>query len=60
MERKRLCVRVMEACEMLSMSRTTLFNSDIPYVKINRLRLYRIEDLEAYLEAHLQCREERA
>ena len=60
MERKRLCVRVNEACEMLCMSRTTLFNSDIPYVKINRIRLYRIEDLEAYLEAHLQRKEERA
>lgn len=45
---------------MLSMSRTTLFNSDIPYVKINKLRLYRIEDLEAYLEAHLQQKEKQA
>ena len=53
MERKRLCVRVKEACELLSMSRTSLFKSDIPYVKINSLRLYRIEDLEAYLEAHI-------
>lgn len=60
MERKRLCVRVLEACEMLSMGRTTLFKSDIPYVKINKLRLYRIEDLEAYLEAHLQNKEVKA
>jgi len=60
MERKRLCVRVGEACEMLSMGRTSLFNSDIPYIKINGLRLYRIEDLEAYLEAHIQRKEKRA
>lgn len=60
MERKRLCVRVNEACEMLSMGRTSLFNSDIPYIKINGLRLYRIEDLEAYLEAHIQRKEKRA
>lgn len=53
MERKRLCVRVNEACELLSMGRTSLFKSDIPYIKINGLRLYRIEDLEAYLEAHI-------
>ena len=60
MERKRLCVRVGEACDMLSMGRTSLFNSDIPYIKINGLRLYRIEDLEAYLEAHIQRKEKRA
>lgn len=60
MERKRLCVRVGEACEMLSMGRTSLFNSDIPYIKINGLRLYRIEDLEAYLVAHIQRKEKRA
>ena len=60
MERKRLCVRVSEACEMLSMGRTSLFKSDIPYIKINGLRLYRIEDLEAYLEAHIQRKEKRA
>ncbi|MCR5064007.1 MAG: helix-turn-helix domain-containing protein [Treponema sp.] len=53
MERQRLCVRVPDACKMLSIGRTTLFSLDIPFVKINRIRLYRIKDLEAYLEAHL-------
>ena len=53
MERQLLCVRVPDACKMLSIGRTTLFSLDIPFVKINRIRLYRIEDLEAYLEAHL-------
>lgn len=48
---QRLCVRVKEACEMLSISRTTLFKSDIPYVKMNGLRLYKIADLLAYLDA---------
>ena len=52
MERQRLCVRVAEACAMLSIGRTTLFKLDIPYVKINGLRLYKIRDLEAYLDAH--------
>ena len=52
MERQRLCVRVSDACKMLSIGRTTLFSLDIPYVKINGLRLYKIRDLEAYLDAH--------
>ena len=58
MERQRLCVRVPDACKMLSIGRTTLFSLDIPFVKINRIRLYRIEDLEAYLEAHLNSKSE--
>lgn len=52
MEKQRLCVRVNEACEMLSIGRTSLFKSDIPYIKINGIRLYKIEDLSAYLDAH--------
>lgn len=52
MEKQRMCVRVADACAMLSIGRTTLFSLDIPYIKVNRLRLYRIEDLEAYLKAH--------
>lgn len=52
MEKQRLCVRVNEACEMLSIGRTSLFKSDIPYIKINGIRLYKIEDLIAYLDAH--------
>jgi len=56
-QRKRLCVRVNEACEMLSISRTTLFKLDIPHVKINNIRLYKIKDLEEYIEAHTKCRE---
>ncbi len=52
MERQRLCVRVREACTMLSIGRTTLFNLDIPYIKINGLRLYKVRDLEAYLDVH--------
>lgn len=51
---EKLCVRVEDACKLLSVSRTTLFNLDIPYVKINGLRLYMIKDLNAYIEAHKQ------
>ncbi len=50
---ERLCVKVKEACQMLSVSRTTMFNLDIPYIKINNIRLYYISDLKAYLEAHV-------
>ena len=60
MERQRLCVRVSDACAMLSISRTTLYTLDIPYIKINSVRLYKVADLEAYLEAHLQHKEKRA
>jgi hypothetical protein len=52
MEKKPLCVRVPDACKMLSIGRTTLFSLDIPYIKLNRIRLYKVEDLEAYLDAH--------
>ena len=57
MEKKRLCVRVAEACEMLSIGRTTLFSLDIPYIKINSMRLYKVEDIEAYLVAHTVTKE---
>ena len=57
MERQRLCVRVPEACEMLSIGRTTLFSLDIPYIKINSMRLYKVADLEAYLDAHTKTKE---
>ena len=57
MERQRLCVRVPDACKMLSIGRTTLFSLDIPYVKINSVRLYKVADLEAYLEAHTVTKE---
>lgn len=57
MENKRLCVRVAEACEMLSIGRTTLFSLDIPYIKINSMRLYKVEDIEAYLVAHTVIKE---
>ena len=54
---EKLCVRVAEACKLLGIGRTTLLTSDIPYVKLNGLRVYRIKDLEAYLEAHIKNRE---
>ena len=57
MEKQRLCVRVSDACKMLSIGRTTLFSLDIPYVKINSVRLYKVADLEAYLEAHTVTKE---
>lgn len=57
MERQRLCVRVAEACKMLSIGRTTLLELDIPYIKINSIRLYKVADLEAYLEAHTVTKE---
>ena len=57
MEKQRLCVRVADACRMLSIGRTTLFSLDIPYIKINSARLYKVADLEAYLEAHTVKRE---
>lgn len=49
---ERLCVRVKEACELLSIGRTSLYKLDIPHVKINGIRLYRIEDLRSYLDGH--------
>lgn len=55
---EKLCVRVSEACRLLGIGRTTLFKSDIPYVKLNGLRVYRIKDLEAYLETHIKNKEE--
>ena len=57
MERKLLSVRVADACKMLSIGRTTLFSLDIPYIKINSMRLYKVADLEAYLEAHTVTKE---
>ena len=54
---EKLCVRVCDACKMLSIGRTTLFSLDIPYVKINSVRLYKVADLEAYLEAHTVTKE---
>lgn len=58
MEKQRLCVRVPEACLMLGIGRTTLFSLNIPYVKINRVRVYKIADLEAYLDAHTVRKQE--
>lgn len=58
MENKKLCVRVPTACEMLGIGRTTLFSLDIPYVKINSVRVYKIADLEAYLDAHTVRKQE--
>ena len=55
---ERLCVRVSDACKMLSIGRTTLFSLDIPYIKINSMRLYKVEDIEAYLVAHTVTKEE--
>ena len=52
MERLPICVRVQDACKLLSIGRTTLFSLSIPYVKVNRVRLYKVKDLEAYLNAH--------
>lgn len=49
---ERLCVRVKEACQLLSIGRTSLYKADIPHVKINGIRLYRIEDLRSYLDGH--------
>ena len=57
MERQRLCVRVSDACKMLSIGRTTLFSLDIPYIKINSMRLYKVENIEAYLVAHTVTKE---
>jgi hypothetical protein len=57
MERQRICVRVADACKMLSIGRTTLFKLGIPYIKINSMRLYKVADLEAYLEAHMVIKE---
>lgn len=54
---ERLCVRVSDACKMLSIGRTTLFSLDIPYIKINSMRLYKVEDIEAYLVAHTVTKE---
>ena len=50
-------MRVPDACKMLSIGRTTLFSLDIPYIKINSMRLYKVEDLEAYLDVHTKTKE---
>ncbi len=49
---ERLCVKVKEACKMLSIGRSSLYKLDIPYVKLCNCRIYRIADLEAYISAH--------
>jgi len=49
---ERMCVRVKEACELLSIGRTSLYKLDIPYSKINGVRVYQIKDLELYLDSH--------
>lgn len=49
---ERLCVRAKEACQLLSIGRTSLYKADIPHIKINGIRLYKIEDLRLYLDSH--------
>ena len=49
---ERMCVRVKEACQLLSIGRTSLYKLDIPYSKINGVRVYQIKDLELYLNSH--------
>lgn len=52
-KRQCICVRVKDACELLSIGRTTLYGlKDLPYFKYNKLRLYRVEDLEAWAIKH--------
>lgn len=41
METKKICVRAEEACKMLSICRSSLFKSSIPYVKMNGCRYFR-------------------
>ena len=53
MERQRICIREKEACEMLGISRSTLFKSGIPFSYINACKVYRIKDIEEYLDAHM-------
>ena len=49
---ERLCVRAKEACQLLSIGRTSLCKADISHIKINGIRLYKIEDLRLYLDSH--------
>lgn len=42
METKKICVRAEEACKMLSICRSS--------IKMNGCRLYRVSDIEAFLE----------
>ncbi len=53
MERQRICVREKEACQMLGISRSTIIKSGIPFSYINTCKVYRISDIEKYLDAHL-------
>ncbi len=53
METKKICVRTDEACKMLSICRSSLFKSSIPYIKMNGCRLYRVSDIEAFLEKNV-------
>lgn len=40
---------VKQAAKYLTMSPAWLFASDVPFVKLGRRRLYRPEDLDAYV-----------
>jgi len=52
-KRRLICVRVKQACEMLSIGRTTLYSiDDLPYFKMNSVRLYLVEDLEKWANKH--------
>lgn len=52
-KRQLICVRVKQACEMLSIGRTTLYSiKDLPYFKMNSVRLYFVEDLEKWANKH--------
>ncbi len=45
---------VKEAADYLDMSESWLYSSGIPFVKLGSRRLYRVEDLDAYISQRVQ------
>lgn len=57
MEIQKKYLRMSEACEYLGVSRSTLSKSQIPFIKLNGVRLYDVRDIDAYLESLKQVKE---
>jgi excisionase family DNA binding protein len=48
---------VQEAADCLGMSKSFMYQNDIPWVKIGRTRRYRPSDLATYVNAHVSHRQ---
>lgn len=47
-------LNVAKAAEYLGVSKTYMYTSGIPFVKLGSRRLYRVEDLDAYVAQRVQ------